>query len=969
MRSTLAVMTLVMLLVLPVQVMAQGERATGGIAGEVRDADGAGLPGATATIEGANLIQASRSVTSDVAGAFRFRNLRPGTYIVTVSLTGFQTMAYNVPVSVGTTATVISVLELAGVSETVTVVSETPLIDIESASLTTSYGADLLENVPVVREFTDMTNFATGFNDKGAYGAGGNDVERTSVHRVGSATNGYRLNGVDVTEGDWGSSWVNPNVDTIAEIQIVGIGASAEYSQFTGAMVNVITKGGTNEFHGSGSFYFQNGDLRADNSGGIVDLERGKFSYDRDYSVTIGGPIVRNKLLFFASGARQERLDSVVADSIWENDGDPSTTVESAQQGNDRWTLHGRVDYLLNDSNTFGFMINHDPGKESNRDLRPGSPTDVAMDARYGATTTLVSWQSQLGDNTFTDLRLSSNHADYLRLPLVCCELPDYWFNGSRRTTRGFLEDEDNGRKEVTASVTQYVDNFLGVAHDAKLGFAYNDSWSTWLAGYTGLGGLYTYNYYGYSYTYGYVYDIGLEGQLVVTSGYVQDAVTVSDDVTLNLGLRFDQVNGHERFQNKSTGAGKVMQLNNLAPRLGGTWDLSGDGRAVVHGSWGRYFEKQTVGFISTASGTAYSDPYQPYSSYYYDIPGGLLADPKNPTPNELLALQDLVFQPENLTSLSAPSFPLDPNLESLHTDVFNVGFEYEFVRDWVVGVDYIHKDDRNMFRHRDSIEHVFTPFEYTAPDVTLHDGTVVPGLTQTLYEKDNGLWAPIRSNDPFYKRTHDIVALTFDRRRTGSGLNFSTSLTYQNNRGTINNNDGSSVWGGGIDAAHNPNFNGHPFSESGPLGFSRKWTWKVLANYRLPGDILAGVFWNLSSGRPWNLTVRHGSRGIPQLLNARNSSTNIEPLNSRTWDSLKQLDLRLSKSFNVGSNGRLETMVDGFNLLNDFSPTGVSGRIDRTFIVARDADGGRLSSLGSPRQSTQLLPGRQIRLGARLSF
>ncbi len=962
MRAKLAVLTLAMLLVLPAQVMAQGERQTGMISGEVRDADGAGLPGATATIEGDNLIQESLSVVTDLTGAFRFRNLRPGTYLVTVSLTGFQTVAYNVPVNVGTNSNVLADMELAGVSETVTVVSETPLIDIESSSLNTNYTAELLENVPVVREFTDMTNFAPGFADKGAYGAGGNHAEGTSAHRVGSATNGYRLNGVDVTENDWGSSWVNPSVDTIAEIQIVGIGASAEHSEFTGAMINLVTKGGTNEFHGTGSFYWENGDLRSDNSRGIVDLERGKYSYDREWSLTFGGPIVRNKLLFFGSAARNETLDSVVADSIWEDGG---IAVNDAQQGNDRWTLHGRMDYLLNDKNTLGFMINYDPGHETNRDVRVGSPLDVAMDTDYDSRTLLFTWQSQLGDNTFTDLRLASNKAGFLRLPIVCCELPDYWFNSSRRITRGFLEDEDNGRKEIAATVTQYVDNFLGVAHDAKLGIDYKDSFSTWIAGYTGLGGLFTYNYYGYSYTYGSIYDIGLEGQIVTTAGFIQDNVTATEDLTLNLGLRYEKTNWHERLANESTGAPPAHTLNNVAPRLGATWDLAGDGRSVVHGSWGRYHEKSTISYVSTASGTAYQDPYQPYASYYYDIPAGLLADPNNPTPAELLVLQELVFQPENLTSITAGTTPLDDDLKGLHTDVWNIGFEFEFVDNWVLGVDYIHKDDTNLIRARDRAPHNYTAFQYTSPDATLWDGTVVPGTTQTLFSQDDGNFDPAIGNDPYYKRTHDIVTVTLDRRRTGSGLNISTSLTYQNNRGTAENGDGESLWGWGIDAANHPNFNGNAFAESGPLRFSRKWSWKVLGNYRLPGGILAGMYWNLSSGRPWNLQVDHNSRagGLRVLRNMPYGRTHIEKVGSRTWDSLKQLDLRLSKTFNVGSQGRLELMVDGFNLLNDFSPTSVSERINRTFLVS----GG--SSVGSPRQSTGLLPGRQFRLGTRLSF
>ena len=959
MRSVFAILAAAILLILPTQALAQGDRNTGNITGEVRDADGAGLPGATATIEGENLIQASLSVVSGASGDFRFRNLRPGSYIVTVELSGFQSVAYNVPVSVGATGHVIAQMELAGVSETVTVISETPLIDIESSSLATNYSAELLENVPVAREFAEMTNFAPGFADKGAYGAGGNHAEGTSQHRVGAATNGYRLNGVDVTENDWGASWVNPSVDTIAEIQIVGIGASAEYSEFTGAMINLITKGGTNDFHGTGAFYFENGDMRTDNSRGVKALERGKFSYDREWSVTFGGPVVRNKLLFFSSAARHETLDSVVADSIWEDGG---IAVEDAQQGNDRWTLHGRLDYLLNDNNTFGFMVNQDPGRESNRDLRVGSPLDVAMDTSYASTTLLLTWQSQLGDNTFTDLRFASNAANFLRLPIVCCELPDYWFNGSRRITRGFLEDEDNGRKEISATVTQYVDNFLGVAHDAKFGLDYKDSWSSWIAGYTGMGGMYTYNYYGYSYVYGYIYDIGLEGQLVTTAGFIQDDVTATEDITLNLGARFERTNMHERLGNKSTDNPYVYQLNNLSPRLGFTWDLAGTGRAVVHGSWGRYFEKQTISYVSTASGTAYAESggYQPYSSYYYDVPSGMLADPNNPTDAELLALQALVFTPENMTDITADTTPLDPNLKSLHTDVLNVGFEYEFVDDWVVGVDYIHKDDKNFIRAIDTVERTFHPFEYTSP--------VVPGFldtptTQTLYYKDDGVFAPIISNNDYFKRTHDIVTLTLDRRRTGSGLNFSTSVVYQNNRGTLENGDGESLWGWGVDQAHNPNFNGNPFSGSTKLRFSRAWSWKVLGNMTLPGGILAGVYFNLSSGRPWNLSIRHGSRGIPQLLSMPYSSTNIEAAGSRTWDSHKQLDLRLSKIFNYGANGRIELMADGFNMLNDFSPTAVCERIDRQFLT------GEGSCIGSPRQSTSLLPGRQFRMGARISF
>ena len=871
MRTTLAVLTVALLLMLPAQVMAQGEQTQGEISGEVRDSDGAALPGATATLEGENLIQASISTTANASGGFRFRNLRPGTYTLTVSLSGFQTMAYNVPVNVGTTATVTVDLALAGVEETVVVTSESPLIQQEESALTISFSENLLQNVPASREFSVVTNFAPGFADKGAYGAGGNDSEGSSVHRVGSATNGYRLNGIDVNEGDWGSTWVNPSLDTIAEIQIVGIGASAEHSDFSGAMVNLVTKGGTNEVRGAVSYYFQNGGLRADNSGGIVDLERGKFSYDHDFSASLGGPIAENKLLFFGSAAYQTQLGSNIADSIWE---DLGVDIDDTQQGNKRWRLHGRLDFLLNDSNTFGAMINHDPGNESNVNLRPGSPLKIGRDHEYRTTTWLLSWQSNPGTDTYIDLRYAGYSGDFIRNPFVCCEIPYYALNASLRTTAGFIEDENNGRDEVRGTLTHYVENFMGAAHDAKIGFNYNDSFASWIGGYTGKGGLYVYGPYSYgSLVYAYIYDVALEAQIVRTGGFVQDDVAVGDRLNLNLGLRFDRTNGHDIAGDNPQG--RVTQFDNLAPRFGANLDLTGDGRAVAHASWGRYFEKISIGHISRSTGSAFTGDFQPYQSFFFLIPPDMFGadyDPLNPTDAEVLALQDAVFQSENLTSFSTPRFPITPGLKSMHTDVVNVGVEFEVARDWVVGIDYIHKDDSNMFIWDDINEHVFTPFEYTSP--------VVPGFletptTQTLYSKESGAVNNVFINSDYYQRQHDIVTLRLDR-RASRNANFSTSITYQNNRGTLENGDGQTIWGRGLDQEDNPNFSGHPFNESGPLEFSRKWSWKLLGNYRLPGDVLAGIYWNLQSGRPWELNVRN--RTIPGMGNTDYSNITIEP-------------------------------------------------------------------------------------------
>ena len=586
----------------------QGEQTQGEVSGTVVDSDGGALPGVTVTLEGENLIQASLTITTDAAGTFRVRNLRPGLYTATLTLSGFQTVAQELRVSVGTTASASITMSLAGVEETVIVTSETPLIQQEESALTSSFAEDAIQNTPVAREFTVVTNWTAGFSDKGAYGVCGNQSESESVHRVGAASNMYKLNGVDVTEPTWGSTWTNPSLDTIAEIQVVGVGASAEHGNFSGAAVNTVTKGGTNEFHGTGAYYFQNASLRSDNTPDILDLKRGDYPYDHDANFSFGGPIVQRKMLFFANaGWQSQKLHRNISDAVLDFVGnDPEDYFET----NERWRLHGRLDFLLNDKNTFGAMINRDPGSQTNIKIRNAAwGPDTGRDTTYGTTTWLVSWQSQPGDDTYVDLRYSGYRGLYEEDPEGCCDIPPVQdsVTGIRYGTSGFDQNEYNGRWEARGTVTQYVDEFLGGSHDIKVGFEYNDTWSLWDARYTGFEsgragwiGIYPYGAYGYAYLY--TYDAHTAVQLQRPGGFIQDDVTVSDRVNLNLGLRLDAPKVYDTYNARDfpqsyccTGApvrDKVAEgsFSNLGPRVGINIDVTGDGNAVFHASYGRYY-------------------------------------------------------------------------------------------------------------------------------------------------------------------------------------------------------------------------------------------------------------------------------------------------------------------------------------------------------------------------------------------
>ena len=239
-------------------------------------------------------------------GAFRFLNLTPGVYKLEISLSGFNPVELsNVPISVGKTTPVQAKLTAAKLKEEVTVIATPPLIETKTPQLTTNFSNFQIENTPSrSRDFKDIMNAAPGFYDMSGFGAGGNNGWGGLA--IGSSTTAFQLNGVDVGKPDYGYSTVNPLYETIEEIQVIATGASAEYGNFIGASVNVVTKSGTNDFRGSLTTIYTGGPgWFADNSGGLVNLRPDTYKYNGPISGTFSGPLIKEKL-FFSLGAGYE---------------------------------------------------------------------------------------------------------------------------------------------------------------------------------------------------------------------------------------------------------------------------------------------------------------------------------------------------------------------------------------------------------------------------------------------------------------------------------------------------------------------------------------------------------------------------------------------------------------------------------------------------------------------------------------
>jgi hypothetical protein len=273
------------------------QSASSGIIGDVRDSTRAGVPGATVTIinTGTN---AQRVVTTDADGRFNVPNLPAATYDVRIELAGFRTVELkDFTIRQGEIVRPAVNLDVASLSETVSVTGEAPLLQTASATVGATINQKMLEELPVVgRTLLNITTSAPGvsarsFQQGTQYGR--RDQFVTVEGGRDSSTN-YAIDGVYVRSLRFNNMSLNPPIDAVQEVSVLRNSFSTEYGQGS-AVVSMVTKSGTNRFSGTASEYFRNDALNAKNY-----FAAAKPQQERNqYGFASGGPIWRNKAFFF----------------------------------------------------------------------------------------------------------------------------------------------------------------------------------------------------------------------------------------------------------------------------------------------------------------------------------------------------------------------------------------------------------------------------------------------------------------------------------------------------------------------------------------------------------------------------------------------------------------------------------------------------------------------------------------------
>ncbi len=289
----------------------QAQITTGTIQGEVLDEKGLAVPDATVEIRNLDTNQ-SRTETTGSDGRFSFLLLPPGRYTVTISKQGFATIVQeNVSLTVGQALTLPVTMKISAVAERI-VVTATPTVEVTKTESSSTLNQLTVGTTPILgRKFEDLLTLTPGVSI--VQGPDGDEVNFNGQRGI---FNNISLDGGDYNNGFFGEQLggqraaIDITLDAVKEFQVVAAGASAEFGRTAGGVVNVITKSGTNEVHGS-AFHFQRLEALSSNTSDGKPLK--DFSREQ-FGGTIGGPIVRDKMFFF--GAFEQIIANLTRDNL-----------------------------------------------------------------------------------------------------------------------------------------------------------------------------------------------------------------------------------------------------------------------------------------------------------------------------------------------------------------------------------------------------------------------------------------------------------------------------------------------------------------------------------------------------------------------------------------------------------------------------------------------------------------------------
>ncbi len=602
------------------------------IVGVVRDTSGAVLPGVTVEAASPALIERVRSVVSDQDGRFRIVDLRPGVYTVTFTLPGFRTVRREgAELTTGFTATVNGELQVGALEETITVTAEAPVVDVTGVTQQQVFSGETVRTLPIGKNAGIYTAMIPGamqnsLADQDVGGTKGEATQRFVVHG-GRGNDAFQLRdgmyfGSHIGVGGNFNSSVNPAI--VQEVQVQTTGGLTAEAMSGGVQINVVSRDGGNDFHGTVTTDGGHKHLQSNN---LSDELRARGAsvpaYIRqlyDLAGGVGGPIRRDRIWFFAS-ARNWVSSSYIPGNYYNKAqgtllyvpdlSRPAYDRTLAQEGGGRVTVQAWKKHRFTASSRWEHNCNcnfnlaagtHAP-EVAGSDWYPPMHTTQGSWA-YPATNHLLVQVGAIELGGVLERRLADGvPATAAREIAVLNQSTNFWSGGSDRNLQFTqnLSTQDYGQRNVTGSVS-----YVTGAHNFKVGGVFLKSFRDLTTQiYNGL----TYTFAGtvpQSVTY-WASPVVARMRTTQTALFAQEQWTI-DRLAANLGVRYEGQVGYVPPTEMPAGTyvparsfGEVRNVPNwkdINPRLGFAYDLLGNGKTAVKGTFGRFVIYEANGGI-----------------------------------------------------------------------------------------------------------------------------------------------------------------------------------------------------------------------------------------------------------------------------------------------------------------------------------------------------------------------------------
>jgi hypothetical protein len=931
------------------------QQQTGSISGRAEDSSGAALPGVTVSITSDNLIGGARTAVTDGQGVFRFTLLPGGKYTVKFELAGFGTLNIEgVNLSAGAAATVNGKLDLATIQESVTVTSQSPTIDLESSKVAVNWDQQKLDEIPYSRSLTGLVSlipglYATSLDVGGSsFGTGSGPAART-FGRAGGGVVSYDGMIWDQTYGDFG---------TYEEAQITTAAKGAD-AMNPGVTMNLVVKSGSNRFKGLGSANYQSGDFQSDNVTPEL-LAKGyapgtnKFTKLQDYYGEVGGPILRDRLWFYASH-RDASSGNFIPGFIRLSDREQVEFYTKLQDPT------AKITYQITKNNKFEGMFQvgrkWQPYRTASRYVPLESTQNQDSWSLIGPS---FKWQSVMSTRSTFEASLQRGGYWWPDVP---------WDTGVRKTdlatnngpTRGaFLETDRKPRRWQYGGTYAYFAELGGRNHELKTGYlGWRNMVETLNIGYPnqqqyryrslpGDPGCNEASNYDGCFTRPdsvlvYDYPNTTASGEWYNSAYFNDRITVSEKLTLNVGLRFDRYSSFLPEQgNPGTGPFATKNIfpyqgednypiySTLVPRVSAVYDLTGQGRVALRGSYGRYVGGSSGASANPGPGADNINPNAIITRTYSNWDGSI----------------PYVPVAANLTSTSGGGTQqtIASDLKGPYVDEYTAGVDVGLNRTMTIQFNYVHKRDGNG----NKTINLALPYEA----YTVVTNGVDPGpdnRTGTADDRTIQVYSVPRTFPTFGQNIEHTVqaegnnryhafGVTFNKQYADNwSLLFSFDTDYRDLRDNAPRNPN--------EALHGPQNGG---TGTGSYQFARpSWNYamRLSGNYQLPWGVTFASSLLAQSGDYFFREV--------QIRNALgdNVAIRVDPQAGR-YEWTKIWDNRFSKRLKTFGSQTLEGEVNVYNTLNLNTITAQNNRIGATFL-----------------QPTSILAARVFKLGVKYRF